>query len=65
MLNIEQVQEWNLARSYKIPTKNSNGKAYDKLAADPRGKRFIKKYGELFQVEIDAVDPALLPELVQ
>lgn len=33
--------------------------------SDPRAKKFIKKYGSLFQVEVEAIDPNDLQQLYQ
>jgi len=65
LLNLEHIQEYDLPVSYEVLTSKADGIVYDKLSADPRAKRFIDKHGKLMQVEIDALDPAVLVEYVE
>jgi len=65
LLNLDQVQKYDLPVSFEVIASKSDGTVYDKLSADPRAKRFISKHGKLMQVEIDALDPAILVEYVQ
>lgn len=46
-VNYNQLKEYGLP---KLPGKLS----------DPRAPAFIKKYGELFQVELEALEPEIL-----
>jgi len=65
LLNIEHVQIYDLPVKFKVMAKRKDGKSYDKLRADPRAKNFEEKYGELMQVEIDAMDPPVLNEYLE
>ena len=48
-LTEEQIKKYNLPKDLSEET-------MDKLKQDKRGEEFQKKYGELFQVELDAMD---------
>ena len=65
LLNFEHVQEYDLPISFEVLAKKKDGTVYDKLKADPRAQRFIDKHGKLMQVEIDALDPAVLVGYVE
>lgn len=60
-LNIDHVQKFNLPPAFEVISKKQDGSEYDKLKADPRAAGFIaENNGNLFQVEIDALDPKIL-----
>jgi len=63
-LNGDQVIEHNLPVAYEVLAKK-NGKVYNKLEADPRSRLFLENHGELMQVELDALDPAVLLEYLR
>jgi len=65
LLKLEQVQLHSLPVKFEVLAKKGDGQVYDKLKADPRAKGFKDKYGELMQVEIDALEPNLLIEYVK
>lgn len=65
LLNLKHIDEYDLKPSFEVKSKKKNGEVYDKLKADPRAKRFIEKYGKLRQVEIEAMNPAILKNIIE
>jgi len=63
-LKDEQIDEYNLKKKFDVPAKKGD-KIYNKLEADSRAKRFYDKHGELFQIELEALDPNILNEMLK
>jgi hypothetical protein len=58
-LNAEHLDEHKLPKKFDVKAKKG-GRVYNKIAKDPRAKWFYRRYGELFQVELEALDPRIL-----
>ncbi|NIO20723.1 MAG: hypothetical protein GTN76_08305 [Candidatus Aenigmarchaeota archaeon] len=56
LLDEDDIKRYNLIPSYKVMAKKGT-QEYDKLRADPRAERFENHFGELFQVEVEAMEP--------
>jgi hypothetical protein len=56
LLDEDDISRYNLIPSYEVITKEGRNKLED----DTRAKRFIERFGRLFQVEVEAMDPAEL-----
>ncbi len=63
-LNYEQLEEYNLKKKFDVKAKKGD-KIYNKIQADPRAKGMYEKYGEVFQVELEALDPKVLNEMLE
>lgn len=63
-LKEEHLQQFNLKKRFDVPVKKGE-KIYNKIKADPRAKNFYEKYGELFQVELEALDPNILNSMLE
>jgi hypothetical protein len=64
LLNLEQVDRYDLPQAFEVKATKAGGEEYDKLMADPRAQRMIEKHGRLVQVEVEALDAAVIRELV-
>lgn len=64
ILNYEHVQKYNLPKSYKVMVKYEK-EISNKLEKDPRSKFFYDSFGELFQVEFEAIDPGVVTEHIR
>lgn len=62
-LNEEHLDKYKLQKKFDVKVKKGN-KIYNKIKEDPRAKRFYDKYGELFQVELEALDPNVLNQML-
>jgi len=62
-LNAEHLDEYKLPKKFDVKAKKGE-RIYNKIAEDPRAKWFYRKYGELFQVELEALDPRILNEML-
>jgi hypothetical protein len=64
-LNDEHIDRYKLPRKFEVLARKGE-RIYDKLEADPRHKRFERKHGQLlFQVELEALDPGILTDLLR
>jgi len=63
-LNYEQIDEYHLKKKFNVSAKKGD-KIYNKLEADSRAQRFYDKHGELFQIELEALDPNILNEMLK
>jgi hypothetical protein len=63
-LNDEHLRQYNLPMTFDVPVR-SGDQIVNKLERDPRAKRFAEKHkGMLFQVELEALDPNILREML-
>lgn len=61
LVNADDVDRYGLERRFDVKGKKPvTGEEYDRLSADPRSGAFLAKHGDLFQVELDAVEPGEL-----
>lgn len=63
-LTEDQLDTYKLKRKFDVKKKYGK-KVKNKLEQDPRAKKFKEKYGELFQVELEALDPQVLNDLLE
>lgn len=63
-LNYSHLKEFNLPKKFDVRVKKGN-KIYNKIQADPRAKRMYEKFGEVFQVELEALDPNILKAMLE
>ena len=64
LINIDDIERYRLVKRFDVRVKKGE-KVYNKIEADPRAKRFYDKFGELFQVEVEAIDPKVLIERLE
>jgi hypothetical protein len=63
-LNDEHLHQYKLPVTFDVPVR-SGDQIVNKLERDPRAKRFAEKHdGKLFQVELEALDPAILTQML-
>jgi hypothetical protein len=60
LLNEDDIGRYNLTPSYNVIVKEGTREERDKLQSDTRAKKFKERFGRLFQVEVEAMDPAEL-----
>lgn len=63
-LTEEQLDKYKLQKKFDVKKKYGN-EIKNKIAQDPRAKRMLEKYGEIFQVELEALSPKVLNELLK
>jgi hypothetical protein len=63
-LNEKHLDQYMLPKRFDVPARKG-GRVYNKIREDPRARRFFDKYGELFQVELEALDPVILTGLLR
>jgi len=64
LLTPAQVIEYDLPKKFDIKKQTRDRGTVNKLLDDPRHKRFISKYGELSQTEIEALDTPVIIDLL-
>lgn len=63
-LNEEQLEPYGLPKKFDVKARKGT-ETYNKIEADPRAKHFLEKHGELFQVELEALDPNVIRGLLE
>ncbi len=63
-LNEEHIEQYNLQKKFDVKVQKGN-KIYNKIQADPRAKRMSDKFGEAFQIELEALDPKVLNKMLR
>ena len=63
-LNEEHLEQYGLPKKFDVKARRGP-ETYNKIEADPRAKHFLEKHGELFQVELEALDPTILRSLLE
>jgi hypothetical protein len=63
-LNEEQLEQYGLPKKFDVKARKG-AQVYNKIEADPRAKRFLEKHGELFQVELEALNPTVIRSLLE
>ena len=59
LLNDDDVEKYNLVKRFDVPVKKGDV-IRNKIETDSRAKSFYDKYGELFQVEMEALSPEVI-----
>jgi hypothetical protein len=60
LLNEDDIQRYDLTPSYNVIVNAGTREERDKLASDTRARMFKERFARLFQVEVEAMDPAEL-----
>lgn len=64
LINEPDIHKYKLQKRFDVPVKKG-GKIYDKIKADPRALSFYKKHRELFQVEMEALPPNIIVDILE
>ena len=64
LINDEDVDKYKLQRKFDVPVLRNN-EVHNKIADDPRALGFYQKHGELFQVEMEALDPKTIVDVLE
>lgn len=64
LINDEDIEKYDLKRRFDIPILK-NGQIVNKIEEDPRAKQFYQKHGDLFQVEMEALEPKVIAEILE
>jgi len=64
MVNEEHIEKYALQKRFDVPVKKGN-EIVNKIKEDPRALSFYQKYGEIFQVEIEALPPNVLAQVLE
>jgi len=64
LVDYEDIEKYNLKPKFSVPI-IKNGIIKDKIKEDPRARRFYELYSELFQVELEALTPKQLTDVLE
>ena len=64
LLNESDISKYTLEKKFDVPVLKGD-KIVNKIKEDPRAKSFYDKYGELFQIEIEALPPNIIADILE
>jgi hypothetical protein len=64
LINEPDIEQYHLSKRFDVPVKK-NGEVYNKIKEDPRARSFYDKHGELFQIEMEALPPKVMVDILE